>query len=282
MTPPYPADTRAKGWRFELDYEQIEQSSTWALAPADVRPWLLMLWFTAWKQVPCGTLPTDHEVVSAMIGMPTRLWSRHAKVLLRGWSEIEGRLYHDTLSARVVEMMSRRRSDSDRKARERAAKLAESSGVTQESRVTPTGPHRDSTVIPAPEPEPTTEKEIPPSGVQGKRSRRCPADFRVEPLVWASMQAECPGVSIARETDRFKDWEFAKARSDWPAAWRTWMRKAFDNLPSKTSAKSFKERDSDNAAARVSEMTGGLLDARREPSNIIEMEAPRVAQIGNH
>ena len=29
---PYPAITRAKGWRFELDYEQVDQSDTWALA----------------------------------------------------------------------------------------------------------------------------------------------------------------------------------------------------------------------------------------------------------
>lgn len=37
-TAPYPSDTRPKGWRFELDYERIEASDTWALAPAEVRP----------------------------------------------------------------------------------------------------------------------------------------------------------------------------------------------------------------------------------------------------
>ncbi len=52
--PPYAADTRAKGWRFELDYEQIEQSSTWALAGPEARPWLLMLWLSAWRQVGIG------------------------------------------------------------------------------------------------------------------------------------------------------------------------------------------------------------------------------------
>lgn len=34
---PYPCDTRAKGWRFELDHERIRQSDTWALAPPEIR-----------------------------------------------------------------------------------------------------------------------------------------------------------------------------------------------------------------------------------------------------
>lgn len=170
MTPPYAADTRAKGWRFELDYEQIEQSSTWALAPPEAKPWLLMLWFTAWKQVPCGSLPSDQEVVAALIGIPPKLWAKHSKVLLRGWNDIGGRLYHDTLSKRVTEMMARRRSDSDRKAKERAAKLAESlattAGVTPESRVTP--------AVLTPESStdnrlPTTKEKL-PSGVARKRA----------------------------------------------------------------------------------------------------------------
>lgn len=151
VTPPYAADTRARGWRFELDYEQIEQSSTWALAPAEAKPWLLMLWFTAWKQVPCGSLPADEAVVAALIGMGKAGWAKHSKVLLRGWSEVGGRLYHDTLSRRVQEMMKRRRSDSDRKAAERERKASESAvnplGVTALSRVTSAGLTPDSTGV---------------------------------------------------------------------------------------------------------------------------------------
>ncbi|MFM2287424.1 MAG: hypothetical protein RL684_567, partial [Pseudomonadota bacterium] len=52
---PYQADTRAKGWRFELDYEQIEQSSTWSSAMTLAleglplaRPFLLAMWYAAW------------------------------------------------------------------------------------------------------------------------------------------------------------------------------------------------------------------------------------------
>lgn len=149
MGAPYPADTRAKGWRFELDYEQIEQSSTWALAGPDVRPWLLMMWLTAWRQVPCGSLPKDTDVIAAQIGMTPKLWVRYQAVMLRGWFDgDDGRLYHPTLIKRVEEMMSRRRSDSDRKARERMRKAdgqpTESDGVTPESRVTHGGLHPES------------------------------------------------------------------------------------------------------------------------------------------
>lgn len=117
---PYPADTRAKGWRFEIDYEKVEQSSTWALAPADMRPWLLMLWVTAWKQVPCGSLDNDDALIAARIGMPSKAFTKHREVLRRGWWLAEdGRLYHDTIALRVLEMMEYRRKEAERRGRNR-------------------------------------------------------------------------------------------------------------------------------------------------------------------
>lgn len=114
---PYPADTRAKGWRFEIDYEKVEQSSTWALAPADMRPWLLMLWVTAWKQVPCGSLDNDDALIAARIGMPSKTFTKHREVLRRGWWLAEdGRLYHDTIALRVSEMLEYRRKNALRQA----------------------------------------------------------------------------------------------------------------------------------------------------------------------
>lgn len=148
---PYPPDTRAKGWRFELDYEQIEQSDTWDLAGLEGRPWLLMLWLTAWRQVPCGSMPADEQVIAAKIGMPPKAWAKHRATLMRGWWKADdGRMYHPTLAARVEEMMKRRRSDSDRQhakrlreaaeaAAEAAASPASHTDVTPVSRVTPPG-----------------------------------------------------------------------------------------------------------------------------------------------
>lgn len=196
---PYAADTRAKGWRFELDYEQIDQSSTWALAPAEAKPWLLMLWFTAWKQVPCGTLPADQDVIAGLIGIAPRPWEKHSKVLLRGWTEVDGRLYHPTLVKRVQEMMKRRRSDSDRKQAERDRKAAESGGtpvgVTALSRVTPAGFH----------PESSTDNRQ-PNTKEKKTSPRTGAGEGRFPEFWTAWPA------TDRRVDRKKC--LAKWRSD--------------------------------------------------------------------
>lgn len=153
-TPPYPSDIRARGWRFELDYERIEQSSTWILSAAEARPWLLMMWMMAWKQTPCGSLPAEEEVIAAMIGMPFDLWPKYRKVLMRGWTAAnDGRMYHKVLTERVNEMMRARRKEADRKALSRAkSKAAESAdpppAVPDLSHGTAAGLAQDSTGLP--------------------------------------------------------------------------------------------------------------------------------------
>ncbi|MBV7482505.1 hypothetical protein [Bordetella sp. BOR01] len=123
---PYPPDTRAKGWRFELDHERIRQSDTWALAASEIRPWLLMLWMTAWEQTPCGSLPDHDELIAARIGMPLDQFQAAKARLLRGWWRADdGRLYHDTMTERVLEMVERRDGERNRKAEYRAKKQAE-------------------------------------------------------------------------------------------------------------------------------------------------------------
>ena len=116
---PYPPDTRAKGWRFELDYERIDQSDTWALAEEVpmAQHALVFMWLVAWRQVPCGSLPADEVLIRTKCRIPAKLWGGMAEVLLRGWWKADdGRLYHDVLVQRVMEMMERRRKESDRKA----------------------------------------------------------------------------------------------------------------------------------------------------------------------
>jgi hypothetical protein len=144
---PYPADTRAKGWRFELDMERARQSDTWAIASPEARPWLLMLWATAWEQTPCGSLPDDDELIAARIGMPPKLFAKHRAILLRKWwLADDGRLYHAVLVQRVLEMMKTRRSESDRKAAARAREASRmSDGVTQESGAVPVMSHGTTT-----------------------------------------------------------------------------------------------------------------------------------------
>lgn len=126
---PYPADTRAKGWRFELDLERVQQSDTWALAEPEARPWLLMLWCTAWQQAPCGSLPSDERILCARIGIPSKLWAKHRDVLLRGWeAHDDGRLYHAVITAQVVGMLTKKAEERQRKADYRARMDAERRG----------------------------------------------------------------------------------------------------------------------------------------------------------
>jgi hypothetical protein len=122
---PYPVDTKPKGWRLQLDYERIEQSDTWALATAEIRPWLLMLWFTAWKQTPCGSLPDNDELIVARVGLAAEMFSKHRGILLRGWWRADdGRLYHDVIAEQVIGMLNCKLSEKQRKAAYRA-KIAE-------------------------------------------------------------------------------------------------------------------------------------------------------------
>lgn len=114
--PPYPADTRARGWKFELDLERIVDSDTWALAAPELRPWLLMLWAMSWRSTPTGTLPDDDRLIAARIGMPISMLQTHRETLMRGWiRHSDGRLYHDTISETVVEMLAAKYRDALRK-----------------------------------------------------------------------------------------------------------------------------------------------------------------------
>lgn len=134
--PPYPRDIRARGWRFEFDTERIKSSDTWAIASPDLRPWLLMLWMTAWDNHPVG-LPGDERAIAGQIGMPVQQFQAHRDVLLRGWQMCsDGRLYHPVLTERVMEMVTRRSKDAARMAKHRSEKKqAVTENVTRDSRV---------------------------------------------------------------------------------------------------------------------------------------------------
>ncbi len=146
---PYAADTRAKGWRFELDHERICQSDTWALSPPEYRPWLLMLWMTAWQQVPCGSLPSDDSLIAARIGMSAKEFAKAGKHLMRGWwLADDGRLYHDTIVKLVADMLKRKDAERQRKAEYRARidseRAKSSASVPRDNSGTDTGRTVDS------------------------------------------------------------------------------------------------------------------------------------------
>jgi hypothetical protein len=58
------------------------------------------------------------------------------------------------------------------------------------------------------------------------RSRTVPEDFEVTQAMREWARAKCPEVNIEAETESFRDHEFRDPRSNWPAAWRQWMRRS--------------------------------------------------------
>ena len=56
--------------------------------------------------------------------------------------------------------------------------------------------------------------------------KRCPDDWSPTEAATAAIRAECPDVDMLAETRKFRDHEFARSRSDWPATWRNWIREA--------------------------------------------------------
>ena len=57
-------------------------------------------------------------------------------------------------------------------------------------------------------------------------ARKCPDSFSIteEMREWA--RACAPDIDLDRETESFKDYTFASAKTDWLGTWRNWMRKA--------------------------------------------------------
>lgn len=233
---PYPADTRAKGWRFELDLERVRQSDTWAKAGAPLRPWLLMLWAVAWEQTPCGSLPDDDEAIAGKLDMPLKQFSAAREKLLRGWYRAEdGRLYHSTLTERVLEMLEYRRKEAARRAGSRGRQHEDGGTppfVPPVSRGTTTGDTRDDTASPGTGTGTgtTTEADASVGAAKPRASRKCPKAFE-PPDAQAWVDEHCPGIDWRNETEKFRDHTFATARTDWVGTWRNWMRKAFESRP---------------------------------------------------
>lgn len=96
------------------------------------------------------------------------------------------------------------------------------------------------------------------------RGTRLPDDW--EPLGEGREFALSQGIggqAFHDEAAKFADYWRAQpgqkgVKTDWPATWRNWVRKAAEKRPG-----SFRERDAEAAAQRVREMTGGVLDNRR-------------------
>lgn len=233
--PPYPADIRARGWPFDIDCERVEQSATWTLAPAELRPWLLMLWVKAWQQAPCGSLPGDDDVLAATLGMPVVMLQSHRQTLLRGWvRHKDGRLYHRVVTDMVFTMMGKRRRDRERKSlahkhsdgfqripTDSTAASASASASATEGQVAANA------ATPTPAINEKTEKQ---------RATRLPDDWCIPDdwLDWAVAVTKLDRAKLVRTSIVFRNFWTAKAGRDatkmnWKRTWENWVLKDTGN-----------------------------------------------------
>lgn len=222
--PPYPADTKSKGWRFELDLERLAVSDTWTLCPPDIRPWLLMLWMSSWVSVPCGSYTNDDKVISGRISMPLNLFLAHKDVLMRGWLlHADQRLYHHVITDMVLRVCNKRVSNKKRVADHRLKKNQQlGSDVMRYTAVT-----NVAVMTPVPEPVPVLKAKAKATAL----SRGSRFDLTALPTEWAQDAAKiAPGKNPGAIFDAFGDyWRGIPGQRgvklDWRGTWRNWVRK---------------------------------------------------------
>lgn len=279
---PYPAKTKAKGWRFEIDYEKVDQSDTWSLASEIpmAQPALLMMWLIAWKQEPVGAFPNDENLIRAKCKIPPATWGKVRAVLMRGWwLADDGRLYHDTIVLRVLEMLEYRRKEAERKGRTRGGHA----DVPDMSRGTSTGQTQDSTVSHDTGTGTTTslrEEEKPAR--KRAASPACPDG--VDAQTWSDFLdlRRKKSAPVTKTVIDCAGREAVKAGISLQAFLEIWCFRGTQGLMAewlkphelqRAQAPTFRERDAVATAARVAEMTGGILDNRRtaKPVNNLEI-----------
>ena len=79
--------------------------------------------------------------------------------------------------------------------------------------------------------------------VTARPTKRCPPSFEPDEELRQWAMRDFPAVDFRAELAKFRDHEFAKARSDWPAALRNWIRKADELRPRKGGRESTAEHN---------------------------------------
>jgi hypothetical protein len=278
---PYPAKTKAKGWRFEIDYEKVDQSDTWSLASEIpmAQPALLMMWLMAWTMEPVGTFPNDQNIIRAKCKIPPAVWAKVSPILMRGWwLADDGRLYHDTIVQRVLEMLEYRRKESERKGRNRGSPA----DVPRDTDGADDGAARDSTASPGTgtgtssslrsEGKPARKRAAGPTCPEGvteqtwsdfldlRRKKRAPVTQTV--IAGAKSEAFKAGITL----ESFLAIWCMRGSQGLQAEWLK------SHELQRAQPMTFREREEERAAAQVAEMTGGILDARRTAKPITERE----------
>lgn len=147
-----------------------------------------------------------------LVSLDTRGW---------GWRVVNVQMYRDRASGRD-QIEDGRNAAKVKRYRERHR---EAPPDTARHRATPPDTHSDSYANTDSNKKKTSLRSV------SARARRCPTDFEISEAMREWARREAPDTDIDAETLKFRDHEYAEPKSDWPAAWRTWMRRALDFKP---------------------------------------------------
>lgn len=155
--------------------------------------------------------------------------------------EVDGKKYAEIPTFKEHQVINNRESESHIPARVTDASGTRESG--REGRKGKEGKGREG-------------KEGDGSPAAPRATRKCPAAFDVTPELSAWATRECPDVDQHKATDRFRDHTFRNAISDWPGAWRNWMRKDQEDARNRRPAYGNKQADT------IDGLTGGLASVK--------------------
>lgn len=126
----------------------------------------------------------------------------------------------------------------------------------------------------------------PNGSVARKRAaKKCPDDFEIDPELDAWATAERITVNLKAETDKFRDYTFKNAITDWRGAWRNWMRRAEGDTTKRSPsaetpyARQMREKYETVAPAIAAKRPGTLPPPVTFDAEVIEHEQRTVARL---
>lgn len=136
------------------------------------------------------------------------------------WRETDGGLVNDRADAEITKAGAQAETNRHialaREARRKAAREEHEASTNRATNAEPNHSHSHSHSV----------SEIPRVGAAKPRpARKAPPDFLVTADLQQWAREHVPGLDIRAETEKFRDHTFRTAISDWPGAWRNWMRR---------------------------------------------------------
>jgi hypothetical protein len=117
-----------------------------------------------------------------------------------------------------------------------------------------------------------------------RATRKPPESFTVTAAMVAWAAEHCPSMDakvLQRETDKFRDHTFRFAITDWPGAWRNWIRRANEDIEKRTGSTTTETAYQRSKRIAAEQATGGLASRKTTTSEAPHgLQAPAPIAIG--